>query len=705
MTMPSFLGQTRRQQQQQQQRSKHNNGIEELRNDSVKARLFLLVACCWPFWMLALFAASAPGLRPDHRIGMASRSRKDGQPNGLQDASSLASSSSLSSQQQQQQHHRFQLRTLLDRVDIMGYGPTHPRVAVVVVGEEKESIVSTVESVFSHTDLNRVFLVCVVVDGAVEDPKLVSDLEKINAGSVPHWHGLRPDIHLTGTNRGEESHGRKIHVMFNEQRRGLTASRRDAVDFIELLKEKHEAAGLKLPQEDLILVLLQGGAQLVDRKWLPPVTSALIVPPPLLGLEDNSVAMKLANAVSFNCEGRGKRTSFDAKLAPVISDAKAKDVNLNSGMSYPTPALNGAALAMRLDTYLNLPAQDDGLMDAWPANLELSLNLWLCADGIDMIQDVDVNIFERTPMVPLEPEMAARFAAAWMEDRFAHRFFQAYSSTITRLEWETLMAKARDSETFPRDLTKKCRSLEWFAQEINDDFAKVLEQVVPEEQQRQQLQQQQLQQLQLQLQQATIQQQPVIVKQQAAGVEITKRQEQPAIITPEKKQDVPKKVDEEDNQEKPVDKEGEEEDEADEVAIPDLRKNDRRKPSKPLCKECLEIIQRASPVDISFVDVSAGHVDFPHKGARDENGNGGYIHDEAALRKNPPEFQWDDDNMKRACMMRDNNYRMLNERVFVDLDYDMQKEQAGAKRDKIFCLIYTTENGHGKIPNIRETWG
>jgi hypothetical protein len=47
-------------------------------------------------------------------------------------------------------------RKYMDRVDVMGYGPTHPRVAVVVVGDDRAKILASVESVFRY-----VFLCCV----------------------------------------------------------------------------------------------------------------------------------------------------------------------------------------------------------------------------------------------------------------------------------------------------------------------------------------------------------------------------------------------------------------------------------------------------------------------------------------------------------------------------------------------------------------
>ena len=56
-------------------------------------------------------------------------------------------------------------------------------------------------------------------------------------------------------------------------------------------------------------------------------------------------------------------------------------------------------------------------------------------------------------------------------------------------------------------------------------------------------------------------------------------------------------------------------------------------------------------------------------------------------------------------MNRDNNYRMLTKQVFVDTDYDKSQNDSETKRDMIFCLLYTIESGHYKIPNILETWG
>lgn len=132
-------------------------------------------------------------------------------------------------------------------------------------------------------------------------------------------------------------------------------------------------------------------------------------------------------------------------------------------------------------------------------------------------------------------------------------------------------------------------------------------------------------------------------------------------------------------------------------------------PSIPLRPECLEIVQRAEMVDIGFEDVSGGNTDHPHKGALDEDGKPGYIHNETTLRNDPPKFEFDRKAMKKGCRKRDNHYRMLHNRVVVDLEYDREAETraltSGQPRPKIFCLVYSTEKSHQKIAQIRQTWG
>jgi glycoprotein-N-acetylgalactosamine 3-beta-galactosyltransferase len=619
---------------------------------------------------------------------------------------------------------RLSFRNALDRVDIMGYGPTHPRVAVVVTGDVPEDLVSTVESVFAHTDMNRIFSVVVVVDGMAKNTKLIRDLVKIHDGTIPHLHGARPDLHDAATaaaeaEEEEDAHDKKVHVLFNPERRGVTECRQDAVDFVTILQKYHEQAGLKSTQEDLILLLLQQGAQLSSRKWLPPVTEALIVPPPILashggsaGLGDvesqDFIAMKLANAVAFNMEGPGKRTSFDAYFAKIDNDdATADELNASNGASYATPAWNGAALALRLETYMNLPIHDVALTHEWTANLDLSLALWMCADGIDMLSgpDVEVTVFqpsggrskagsaaqELPATEALPPALAARFAAAWMDDVTLKKFFNYYTTAanapyknqVTFLEWQTYVAQARHGATFTKDLPKKCRSLAWYAENVNTNLRPILQQQVD-----------------------------TTVSDTARDLDASP----PAGDTegadkklPDSPLEPPIVVDENTTRGGAAAVAGGGGGGDNAAAIPE--RHEQAKPSKPLCKECLEIVQKAKPMDISFVDVSGGHLEHPHMGALDVVGlHYGYIHDETALRLQnpPPAMQVTPDEMTTMCKTRDNNYKMLTEKVFVDLKAHAQADiDLGGKdkRAKIFCLVYTISPNHAGLHRIRETWG
>jgi hypothetical protein len=83
------------------------------------SRMFLSVACLWPLLMLVYYGFSTTP----------PRTTSDGAPVEVVNPG-------------------LSFRKFLDRVDIMGYGPTHPRVAVVVVGSDSKQILSTVESVF-----------------------------------------------------------------------------------------------------------------------------------------------------------------------------------------------------------------------------------------------------------------------------------------------------------------------------------------------------------------------------------------------------------------------------------------------------------------------------------------------------------------------------------------------------------------------------
>lgn len=441
----------------------------------------------------------------------------------------------------------------------------------------------------------------------------------------------------------------------------MAASRLVAFDFINVLQRKHEEAGLKSPNEDIILLLMEAGTKLQSSKWLSAVTSALIIPPTPLSSRNPDVPMKIANAVSFRTEADGRVTSFDEKFAPVEIDAAASDINLSSGRSYPTPALNGAAIALRLETFANLPAQDTALMDPWLANLDLSLNLWLCADGIDIVEDAEVTVPpDRIIGSELGPDDAARFAAVWMDFFFQQKFFLAFSSEITRLDWETKVSHVGQLPTIPKGLPKRCRSFEWYAQEVNPNMDKVLQQGGWESHH-----------------------QDLEVKKLMQMMEKGKKDE--------------RRAEEENRPQEEV---------VEEIVVPEeVLDVNKTKPEKPLRDENLKIVQSAKRVDLQFQDVAGLHSDHPHMGAQDFDGQWGYVHDVTSLRNNPPKWTFSDAKAKDACEKRDNHYKMIKERIVVDTEYDKQMKNK-PNRPKIFCLVYTTSDNHyTRIPRIRQTWG
>ena len=132
----------------------------------------------------------------------------------------------------------------------------------------------------------------------------------------------------------------------------------------------------------------------------------------------------------------------------------------------------------------------------------------------------------------------------------------------------------------------------------------------------------------------------------------------------------------------------------------------KRIPFEPLRPVCLEIVQNATPVSLVYVNVSEHHLEHPHMGAVDENGNPGHIHDLMALSRNPPPFNMTAINVSNICQDDDDDeYKLFQERVFVDLEYNQQRRQDSPTRPKLLCMIYTTSAGHQRVEMIRETWG
>jgi len=292
------------------------------------------------------------------------------------------------------------------------------------------------------------------------------------------------------------------------------------------------------------------------------------------------------------------------------------------------------------------------------ADVELSFNLWLCGDGIDVMTQATVRVDRNNPhhsSDDMTDEEAARIVAAWMSqgDDNIGAIDQA-SSTVCEARakrnadrinpnetrrLESMVEAEKQSRSLPRDLGRKCKPFSYFEDMFHVGIA---------------------------------------------GVKADTAKKAPTLH--------------------PQTKDGAGGGEKQLVAG---GHSSKRLPSKPLDPARLKMIQEIKPVKINYVDAAAGHKEHPHMGAMDEDGNFGYIHDETFLHRNPPKFELP--NAEAACSKRDANHRMLTEKVFVDVKADAAAEQkskeTGKPRPKIMCVIFTIEKYHDKLSAISHTWG
>jgi len=420
--------------------STRRNNVEEKKR---KAKLWLLIALLWPVILYACLRASGK------KVGKPKLTTKIG--------------SKL----------RGQVKSLIQRWESTGYGPSKPRVAIVIVGNVADHVVQSVESVYKHTDRNRILCIVTVLDGMEESEDIRNRLQAVDQGLTAHSHNGLQHFHDL---LSHHSHSKKLEVLFNPKAKGVSDSRRDGANFAKLLADKYEAAGLKTLQEDILLLLLRPDSVLTSSDWVEASTAALIAPAP----------HTLANAVSFDVDyndaesgeikssAPGLAAAFDFSLNPYWS--KASDYNAEDHYpSYTSPALSGAATAMRLQTFLDLPSFHTGLTTYFAADIDLALNLWLCADGIDVISAARAQIYPS--LLPFEQtivtdDMAARLVAAWMPQEYIKEVYRTRSANnpISPQHWDKLLDIARQSGDFPSDLPRKCRPFSWYADKINPDL-------------------------------------------------------------------------------------------------------------------------------------------------------------------------------------------------------------------------------------------
>jgi hypothetical protein len=387
----------------------------------------------------------------------------------------------------------------LHRTDVVGYGADRPRVSVVITvpphdGNDEDLLLKSaedaVESIFRTTDRNRIFVVTVVLDGRGKVGSFESKMEDVDAGRTRHRHGDKVHSHDHHKEWGEDtknekevhSHSEKIHILYNHEALGVVSSRKRGVHFTNVLARKHEEAGLKSPEEDLILVFLRCDGMFHEegegeRTWLDDVTDALIVGP-----SKDGVRQQPANAISFAVDFSstdedgniqlhqlqpGQTQSFSYDFHPIRDTATSQQISLSSGDSYPTPLLLGGATAMRLETYNSLPASDDKLTNHYCADVEMSFNLWMCADGIDVLSgetlarvQIDPNVMSLSERAQISGPLIARLISTWMaghgDDIYADTFLDKVAKEAAI---ESTTAAQSDQIKVPRDIALMARAL------------------------------------------------------------------------------------------------------------------------------------------------------------------------------------------------------------------------------------------------------
>jgi len=500
----------------------------------------------------------------------------------------------------------------------------------------------------------------VVVLDVPEDMEVSARLEAMD--KRVHHHLNLKDL--------KQDSSRKMQIVFNHEKKGANYARFQGVEFARILVKKHEEVGLKEKNEDIILVFIRQDARLESLDWMAPVTDALIF----------QEGRKLANAVSFAVdfmeEGRVVRSApskmgFGMNLKPrwLLEEGADDD-------GYPSAVLSGAATALRLNTFANLPSLDFALNTNFAADLELSFNLWLCADGMDVLPRARVVVDPSQIDIDLSAiphELVPTLITTWISKDHRDAIYRAIvkKGGVTMQQFKDWEQKTKINNS----MQDKCRSFDWYAKNVNPEMKLKKTGVIK---------------LTHRISKAAP------ITQALKKIKQVQVIEEPHIpVEPEVPNEVPEtpKVTE-DTKDKRF-----------KQRIPEPPKP-RLTQGRKLSTEQLEIISHAQPVNLTYQDFTKGGTDDPHKGAREEDGKTmGYLHDAKFLNKTPPSFTID----KNICNGKGDHYTMLTKRVFVDMDAHKKAEkeakESKKERVKIFCSVFTIESGHHNIPMIRQTWG
>ncbi|GFH58376.1 hypothetical protein CTEN210_14852 [Chaetoceros tenuissimus] len=552
---------------------------------------------------------------------------------------------------------------MIEHYELTGYGPSHPRAAFILVATQDlsdpvESMQKSIASILETTDRNRILVICAVFQQNVltqEEQEAVNQaLLKLDGGVGTHWHGTTQHTHSNAIDSDGHSHGHKIKTIFSDST-SVSSSRKDAATYIKFLSEEHEQHKLKAKEEQIITILMRPDSIITTSHWIDTVSHALISKD---GTTQNAISFASSSTETIN---EGETKSINLELKPIKSHASNDAMTLTQGQSYPSPILEGSVTAMTLETFHNLPVKDLYLDSHFGSDLELSLNLWMCADGIDIVSSLKaqttLGVLQHKDKAGMMPSSMVRLVNVWMgkESFIGKKVLELLEGNlgvnVGQLEKDGKLKELPD-----KSLLNHCRTFEWFAKEVNVALEKELKQIKGE----------------------VSEKKPAVVSDGqkrgghlAPGFEQHLKDAKNAFMNG-----------------------------GDSNALGQL-------PSKPLSETNKQIISTAKMVDLKYVDVTNGHTEDPHRGAMDENGVFGYVHDATALRKNPPPFKFVKEQVN--CDKNDGDKKMLTQKVSIDFAADQAAnhiaETSGKPRAKIFCLVYTIEKFHDRIPAIRETWG
>ncbi len=543
----------------------------------------------------------------------------------------------------------------------------NPRVCFIITVEDTQNTTSiidnlqaSIESITQTTPKDRILLLTLVFMDRVK--KLRTIFERFKDAPVPINYIISPPQVVSSDDElppGNVSNGMKG---------ALEASQ----NVVKILKESSKMSDF----EDVPLVIMKSGTELVTDGWLDIVTRSLMG----YVTSDGKSVINPANAISFSVEGMNDKQTYSINMQTMAKELSTLDARIENQekeeqleeedqqLAYPTPILEGTATAMKLKTYEFLPVKNPTLNSLESFDIETSFNLWMCGDGIDTLPILKVKAPKEAPKVATDSISERKQRLASRRILFSNWLTPNQTRLVKRrfmtIGIYTSASLSKSTERIPKN--KYCRDFEWFLKHVNQipnhDF------IVDSSSQ----------------------------KEQKDVMNNTENHQEGEIHGP-----LPSKP----------------------LSIEKLKQTSRivpidivfdaspRPKSKPVSKQeqkrrdLLKAMNQRRRSRKKF-EVTRG---IPSVTSYGNNNTKDYVHDVTSLRRNPPPFVFDN-LIKNQCNIQDETWLLLTEKVKVNLkDHEAAEHRSltegGKPRAKIMCIVYTVKENHDSIPVIRETWG